>query len=91
MVPSRCLRSGSGQTTKSRAPLIDIPGPFAASRSAGGASLEHVIVRCEIFRRLHQHSALFDLGHANRQGPGDLGRDLVLQGKDVDERLVEAG
>ena len=52
---------------------------------------QHVVVGFEIFGRLGEHPPLFDLRHADRQGPGDLSGDLVLQGKDVRQRLVEAG
>jgi hypothetical protein len=38
---------------------------------------------------LANHPALLELGHADRQGPGDLSGDPVLQGEEVGKRLVE--
>ena len=58
------------------------PTLFArVGRCNAGLRAQHVIVCFEIFGRLGEHPPLFALRHADRQGPGDLSRDLVLQGQ----------
>ena len=52
---------------------------------------QNVVVRFETFGRPGRRTPLLDLCHLDRQGSGDLSGDLVLQGEDVRQCLVEAG
>ena len=57
----------------------------------GRPRAQHVVVGFEIFGRLGRYPPLLELRDPDRQGAGDLRGDLVLQDKEIGERLVEAG
>ena len=56
----------------------------------GRPGAQHVVIGFETLGRLGGHPPLLDLRHADRQGAGDLGGDLLLQGEEIGQRLVEA-